>query len=98
MSNNRLFLLFVLVFVVFFGSCGSQYEMIQAQLEQDEEKQERYEEGERIIEKARQEHYDMQTPEARKRMKVTARKSKKWNNRDAPFYVRWYWAVVFWFR
>ena len=98
MSIHRLFSFVVLIFVMFLGSCGSQYEMIKAQQERDKENQERYEEGEKILERQREEHYELQTPETQERMKQTARKSKKWNLQHEPFYVRWYWTVVFWFR
>lgn len=94
----------IFYFLVFFSvlampsqSCSSTYKARKEQRQAEKREEKRKEESDKIMEKAREKHMQMQSKETRKRMKESRRKSDAMlNNRSKkPFFlVRWYRALM----
>ncbi len=94
MRRSILFYFIMSLIFLSFVSCSSKRTAAYDQRKQEAKQEQRYDEGEEIINKARDRHYDMQTADTQRRMRETKRKSESWNYRGHPFYVRWYRAFI----
>ena len=94
MGTIRSYLLFLLVMLIVLGGCSSQRRTVLDQQKQERRLEQRYQESEKILDEAKKSHYNMQTPETRRRMRETRRESDNWARGRPPFYIRWYRSVV----
>ncbi len=93
-KSLRYYVIIALLLLLPLSSCGPQYKAARTERQTEKKKEKRRMEGEKAMQKAKEDHIKAQSKDTRKRMKETRRKSRRVNNyRKEPFYERWYKAI-----
>lgn len=87
----RKYLFLLLILVLPLGSCGTKHKAHKAQRATEKRMELRRKEGEKALVQGKKNHYKLQSPETRKRMKETQKRNKQLHNpRKKPFFIRWF--------
>ncbi|TVQ15134.1 MAG: hypothetical protein EA361_06410 [Bacteroidetes bacterium] len=94
MKSFRYYAIIALILLMPLSSCGPGYKATKAQRQSEKQVAQRRKEGDRTIQRAKDNHLRTQSRETRKRMKQSRKRSERINKQQkAPFYVRWYDAI-----
>lgn len=94
MKSFRFYAIIGLILLMPLSSCGPGYKATKAQRQSEKQVEQRRKEGDRAMQRARDNHLKTQSKDTRKRMKETRKRSERINKqRKPPFYVRWYNAI-----
>ncbi len=94
MKSFRYYAIIALILLMPLSSCGPGHKAAKAQRQSERQVEQRRKEGDRAMQRARDNHLRTQSRETRKRMKETRKRSERLNKQQkAPFYVRWFDAI-----